>query len=104
MLFFVAQSCLHGLMSIRLGRIILFMAEGEPEILGDITDIEIIAISTSIRELARLRQAYGGTRWRKLKGIAFVRTEDGEEFWAEVHWYECHGIGRRRVKVKRKFE
>ena len=77
------------------------MPYDEPEILGEITDIEIIAVSTSIRDLAELRREYGGTRWRKLKGIAFVREND-KEFWAEIQWYECHGIGRRRTKVKRR--
>jgi hypothetical protein len=36
--------------------------------------------ATSIRVLARLREQYGDTRWRKLKGIAFVRTVDGKSF------------------------
>jgi hypothetical protein len=80
------------------------MPRSEPEILSAIRDIEIIAVNTSIRELDRLRRQYGGTRWRKLKGIAFVRTVDGEEFWAEIHYYECHGIGRRDVKVTREIE
>lgn len=80
------------------------MPRKEPELLSEIRDIEVIVIGASIRDLAALRKEYGGTRWRKLKGIAFVRTEDGEEFWAEVHWYECHGIGRRRLKVKREIK
>lgn len=80
------------------------MPRTEPELLSDITDIEIIAVNTSIRDLASLRARHGGTRWRKLKGVAYVRTVDGEEFWAEVHWYECHGIGRRDMKVKRPLE
>jgi hypothetical protein len=80
------------------------MPRREPELLSEIRDIEVIAVGSSIRDLASLRKEYGGTRWRKLKGIAFVRTEEGEEFWAEVHWYECHGIGRRRLKVKEEIE
>lgn len=80
------------------------MPRSEPEILGDIRDIEVIAANTSIRELARLRREYGGRCWRKLKGIALVRTVDREEFLAEIHYYECHGIGRRDVKVKRIIE
>lgn len=80
------------------------MPRSEPEVLSDIRDIEIIAVNTSIRELDRLRKEYGGTRWRKLKGVAFVRTVDGEEFWAEIHWYECHGIGRRDTKVAKELE
>jgi hypothetical protein len=74
----------------------------EPEILSEIQEIEIIAVGSAIRELAALRKEYGGTRWRKLKGTAFVHNAIGEEFWAEVHWYECHRIGRRRLKTKRR--
>jgi len=33
--------------------------------------------------------------WRKRKGIAKVRLEDGATRLAEVHWYEAHGIGRK---------
>jgi hypothetical protein len=73
----------------------------EPELLSEITEKETIAVGSGIRELAELRSEYGGTRWRKLKGVAFVRLKD-KEFWAEVHWCECHGIGRRRLKVKRR--
>lgn len=80
------------------------MPRDEPELLSDITDIEIIAVNTSIRELAALRKAYGGTRWRKLKGKAYVRDALGNAVLAEIHWYECHGIGRRRFKVKRILE
>jgi hypothetical protein len=70
------------------------------EILGDITNIETFATGSSIRELARLRRRYGPGRWRKRKGIARVRLEDGEERLAEVHWYEAHGIGRKEFKIK----
>lgn len=75
-----------------------------PEIIGEITDIEIIAVGSSIRNLEALRRRYGGTRWRKLKGNAYVIDEEGNTVWAEVHWYECHGIGRREMKVKRVLE
>ena len=80
------------------------MDENDIEIIGHITNIEIIAANTSIRELASLREKYGGSRWRKLKGISYVRAEDGAIILAEVHWYECHGIGRRDMKVKRSLE
>jgi hypothetical protein len=76
----------------------------EPEVLSEIRDVEIIAVNASIRDRERLRKVYGGRRWRKLKGIAFIRTVDGEEFTAEIHWYECHGIGRRETKVVRKIK
>jgi hypothetical protein len=73
----------------------------DSEIIGDITDIEIIAVGSSIRGIVRLRKAYGAGRWRKLKGIAMVRLPDGTVCKAEVHWYEAHGVGKRDIKVKR---
>jgi hypothetical protein len=48
------------------------------EILGDITHVETFATGSSIWELARLRKFYGRGRWRKRKGIARVRLEDGD--------------------------
>ncbi len=75
------------------------MPQGEPEIVGDVTDIEVIAVNTSIRALPRLRREYGGNRWRKLKGRAYV-IKEGVPVLAEVHWYECAGIGRREMRVK----
>jgi hypothetical protein len=71
------------------------------EILGEITGIEIIAIGKSIREAPRLRKLYGSGRWRKLKGVAQVRLEDGQIRTAELHWYEAHGIGKKEIKRKR---
>ena len=70
------------------------------EILGEITHVETFAAGSSIREIVRLRRLYGGGRWRKRKGIASVRLEDGMVLLAEVHWYEAHGIGRRDYKIK----
>lgn len=55
------------------------------EIIGEITNIETIAVGSSIREIARLRRVYGLGRWRKLKGIATVRLSDGTICEAEVH-------------------
>ncbi|MGZ3395288.1 MAG: hypothetical protein ACXWPK_14695 [Isosphaeraceae bacterium] len=71
------------------------------EVVGDITEVETFAVGTSIRELSRLRRAYGAGRWRKRKGNAQVRLEDGSVYRAEVHWYEAHGIGRVEMKIKR---
>ena len=73
----------------------------EPEAIGEILGIEVIAVGTGIRELARLRRVYGAGWWRKLKGTALVRFPDGSTCRAEVHWYEAHGIGRKELKVKR---
>ena len=71
------------------------------EIIGDITDIEPIAVGSAIREVTRLRKQYGRGRWRKLKGIALIRLANGRLRRAELHWYEAHGIGKRRMKIKR---
>jgi hypothetical protein len=71
------------------------------EVVGDITEVETFAVGTSIRELPRLRRAYGSGRWRKRKGIAPVRLGDGSVYRAEIHWYEAHGIGRVEMKIKR---
>ena len=70
------------------------------EIVGEISNIETIAVGSSIREIRRLRKAYGTGRWRKLKGIARVRLPDHTICRAEIHWYEAHGIGKRDVKIK----
>ena len=71
------------------------------EIVGAITSIEVIAVNRHIRYLGGLRKQYGKGRWRKLKGVAKVRLSDGSLRVAELHWYEAHGIGRRRLKIKR---
>jgi hypothetical protein len=70
------------------------------EIIGRITEIEVIAVGSRIRDLAYLRRAYGRGRWRKLKGVVEVRLPDGMIRLAEVHWYEARGIGRVDMKVK----
>jgi hypothetical protein len=37
---------------------------------------------------------------RKLKGIATVRLGDGTLHLAEVHWFEAHGIGKKKMRIK----
>lgn len=70
------------------------------EIVGPITEVEVIAVGSAIRELPRLRRMHGRGRWRKMKGRAWVRTHEGEVREAEIHWYEAHGIGKRDFKIK----
>jgi len=70
------------------------------EILGEISAVETFAIGSSIREIARLRKAYGRGRWRKRKGIAQIRLADDSIHLAELHWYEASGIGRKEIKIK----
>lgn len=72
----------------------------EFEIIGHISDIEIIAVGSSIRILPFLRKRFGKGRWRKLKGNSYVKLENGEIRFAEVHWFESHGIGKRIMRVK----
>ncbi len=73
----------------------------EAVIIGEITEIQVIAIGNSIHDIKRLHRNYGAGRWRKLKGVALVRFPDGIALMAEVHWYEAHGVGRKELKVKR---
>ena len=44
---------------------------------------------------------YGKGRWRKVKGVATVRLQNGRIRLAELHWYEAYGIGRKEMKRKR---
>ncbi len=71
------------------------------ELVGPISAVETIAIGSSIREVPQLHTRYGRGRWRKRKGVANVRLSDGTIRLAEVHWYEAHGIGKVRMKIKR---
>jgi hypothetical protein len=71
------------------------------EIVGEVAEAETIAVGNSIGELSQLRERFGHGRWRKRKGVASVRLYDGTIRLAEVHWYEAHGIGKVRMKIKR---
>jgi hypothetical protein len=71
------------------------------EIIGEIEEVETIAIGGKIRDIMRIQKQYGPGRWRKLKGMAKVRLESGRILRAELHWYEAHGIGRKKIKIKR---
>jgi len=70
------------------------------ELVGELHDVETIAVGQSIRELSRLRRLYGRGRWRKMKGVARIRIRDGRIRLAELHWYEAHGIGKKEFKRK----
>ena len=72
----------------------------EFQIVGEITDIQTFATNRGIRELPRLRKSYGRGKWRKRKGLARVRLNDGSMRFAEIHWYEATGIGRKEFKIK----
>ncbi|MBM3942196.1 MAG: hypothetical protein FJ316_04605 [SAR202 cluster bacterium] len=71
------------------------------EIISQIEQVEAIAVGTAIHDLAGLRRLYGAGHWRKLKGVATIRLANGRIRFAELHWYEAHGIGRKEIKRKR---
>lgn len=71
------------------------------ELLSPLRRAKTFASGRAIRELPRLRRIYGPGRWRKRKGFATARLQDGRIVFAEVHWYEAHGVGRKEFKVKR---
>jgi len=71
------------------------------DIIGEVEEIETLAVGGRIRDIMRIRKQYGPGRWRKLKGVAKVRLQSGRICKAEIHWYEAHGIGRKKMKVKR---
>jgi hypothetical protein len=71
------------------------------DILGEVDEIETIAVGNRIRDLDRLQKLYGKGHWRKMKGVALVRLRSGRVRKAELHWYEAHGIGKKEFKRKR---
>jgi hypothetical protein len=71
------------------------------DIISEISQIELIASGSSIRDIHRLEKLYGKGKWRKLKGIAFIQLANGKIRNAELHWYESHGIGKKEIKRKR---
>lgn len=70
------------------------------EIIGEIREVETIAVGSRIRVLSLLEKTYGRGRRRKLKGIALVRLPNGTIRQVELHWCEAHGLGRKDVKIK----
>lgn len=75
------------------------------DLLSEITDIERIARGPSVRIRHHLNRRYAHGRrvtWLKRKGIALIQWRDsGQTEYAEVHWFEAHGIGRVYVTYKR---
>ncbi|MCL4869040.1 MAG: hypothetical protein KJ063_08735 [Anaerolineae bacterium] len=75
------------------------MAHYNFEFLNQITAIEVIARGEGVRARHYLNRCYGRGRWRKMKGRAIIRYEDGEIWLAEIHWFEAEGIGQRDHKA-----
>ncbi|MBA3314111.1 MAG: hypothetical protein M3552_12920 [Planctomycetota bacterium] len=77
------------------------MGSGDFRVVGQIKNIEVIASGRGVRSAARLRALFGAGRWRKMKGEADIEEVDGTMRFAELHWYEAHGVGRHGWKIKR---
>ena len=77
---------------------------GEFRILGSLRNIQIIATGQGVRIAGFLKALYGGSRWRKMNSLAVIEDEYGYFGNAEIHWYEAHGIGKVRWKVKKHLE
>lgn len=75
------------------------MARYKFEFLSQLYDIETIAKGDGVRARNYLNQRYGRGRWRKMKGKAIIRYDDGEVWLAEIHWFEAQGIGQRDHKA-----
>ena len=70
-------------------------------IISEITNIEIIAKGPSVKIRKYLNEQFGRGRWQKMKGEAMIEWENGRIEYAEIHWFEAHGIGRKLTKRKR---
>ncbi len=66
------------------------------KVVGDMTEVETIAVATSIRELPRRRRADGAGRWRKRKGNSQVRHEVGSVFAARCTGMRLTGSAASR--------
>ena len=74
------------------------------ELIGNIEKIEVVAVGGNIRDIERIQNQYGSGRWRKLKGYGKIKLQNGMFRRAEIHWYEAHGIGKKKMKIKRFLE
>lgn len=74
-----------------------------------VENIELIAKGHGIRTVSHLMEKYKkpngektkATDWTKKKGIGVVLDKNGNQKKAELHWYECQGLGKCEFKVKR---
>ena len=75
------------------------------EIISEIVQVETFARGVGVRIRQFLNAKYAGGRkvyWRHCKGFAEVEYVNGEIWFAEVHWFEAHGIGRVMPTDKRR--
>ena len=68
-------------------------------IINKIENVETTAIGGNIRDIMQPRKQYDIGLWRKMKGVADIRLQSGSTRKTELHWYEAHGIGRKKMKL-----
>jgi len=71
-------------------------------LLGPVKRVRAIVRGLGVQMRGYLTENYGGRNWRKMKGVATVEDEYGWIGEAEVHWFEAHGVGRVKWKIKRR--
>ena len=71
------------------------------EIVGRITEIEVVATGKGIREIRKLRRLYRRPSLEKVERHGHRETLRWTIGQAEVHWYEAHGVGAKEFKIKR---
>lgn len=69
------------------------------EIIGKIVATETIAEGNGIRERPRLVKQYGKGNWKKKKGLAIIKAENGIRAKVELHWDEAHGLVNASLKL-----
>lgn len=77
------------------------MARYDFQLLNEISEFEVIARGSSVKARHYLKRKYGRGNWRKVKGVGLVEYDNGDVCYAELHWFEAHGIGRRDMKAIR---
>jgi hypothetical protein len=70
------------------------------EIVGTVTQVELIANGRGVRRLKFLRKRYGRLNWRKVKGLATIRLATGAIRSAELHLVRSPRHRAERVEDK----
>lgn len=73
---------------------------------GDITDVEVFAGKGGKKPLDladKFANTYGGKPedWTHSTGNGKIKLSDGTEKDAEIHWFECEGVGQTKWKIKK---
>ena len=74
------------------------------ELVGDLTNVQTIAVNLWMPSTTGSRADMVVSGGADFKGVGYVRLVNGHVRLAEVHWYEAHGVGRRKMKIKQFFD